>query len=222
MIDKDLDDGLSLDEMQQLWREAPTDAEEAKGLRSKLRQLQKDLERMPGLERELADAREELAAVTHNYKRLKESEERLYLERVASVLSRDDFAHMVQAFHRMDGDGNGVVSHEEFASVLHDDKELCLILSKGVLTKRGKEYLDLKETSKLWHLIDKDLDDGLTLEELTSTWQEAKEAGKPVVLADDPGMPGLVAAAAIAGGSRPRSRRGSTSEGAPGSAPSLK
>jgi hypothetical protein len=82
---------------------------------------------------------------------------------------------MEEAFQRMDGDNDGVVTHDEFMKACHDDSELCKILSRGILTKEGKSYLDLKEKSRIWHLIDKDLDDSLTREEMLSWYNVAYE-----------------------------------------------
>lgn len=77
-----------------------------------------------------------------------------------------------EAFSEMDGDGDGLVSHEEFTAALHADEELSEILSRGTISRKGKRYLDLKEISQLWHMIDRDLDDGLTLEEMKALWHE--------------------------------------------------
>ena len=96
-------------------------------------------------------------------------------------------------FGRMDEDGDGVVSFAEFSGACGRDAELCLHMTKGVFGKAGKPnpnsnpnpnpnpnpdrnwkagkpHLSKKEVNRVWQLIDTDLDDYLTREELLAWW----------------------------------------------------
>jgi len=89
-------------------------------------------------------------------------------------LTQTEAVKVNEAFLKMDVDGDGVVSYEEFTSTLQQDEDLSEIFSRGIISTKGKRELNLKEMSRLWHMIDKDLDDGLTLEEMKALWIEAE------------------------------------------------
>jgi len=66
----------------------------------------------------------------------------------------------------MDQEESGKISHREFVTLLRDSYELSRSLSRGIISKEGKEYLELKEISKMWHVLGKSLEDSITLEEM--------------------------------------------------------
>jgi len=45
-------------------------------------------------------------------------------------------------------------------------RSLCKLLSRGIISRYGKEYLDLKETARLWQLADMDIDSSITYQEI--------------------------------------------------------
>ena len=95
--------------------------------------------------------------------------------RPSPVLSEAEMEMARAAFRRMDANGNGRVSHHEFVEALCRDKELCRMLSRGVLSAKGKPYLDLKDRARLWQLINKDMDEVLTLDEFEAIWRSEAE-----------------------------------------------
>jgi len=90
-------------------------------------------------------------------------------------MSAVEIQRLELAFAAMDVNRNGSISYNEFTKILKNDKELCVILSRGILSPTGKSYLDLNDTSTIWHLIDADVAGGITLQEMKDFWQGPKK-----------------------------------------------
>jgi len=107
-----------------------------------------------------------------------------------AVLENQSATYLKQAFARMDAGHTGVVTHEQLTAACNDDSDLCTMLSRGVFSKNGKPFLNKKEVSQIWQLVDTDLDDALSEKELMRWWRsntfprsqlrkhDAEEAGR--------------------------------------------
>ena len=93
------------------------------------------------------------------------------------------------AFRKLDVDKSGKVSFNEFSSLLKRDGELCLIMTRGIISDDGQDHLTLKELARLWEVIDQDMSATLTVEEIKAVWQPAEMRGvaatSPVVVTID-------------------------------------
>jgi len=64
-----------------------------------------------------------------------------------------------------------VLGYDELLAGCSEDGTLCQLLSMGILSKKGKSFLDKKEFAHVWKLIDVDVDDRITKGELMRWWR---------------------------------------------------
>ena len=104
-----------------------------------------------------------------------EEDARLAEEAKQAKAAQHSKQRMLEAFQRMDTNGNGSVSYKEFTVACSNDSDLCRNLSRGVFGEHGKAFLKKKEMSRIWELIDTDMDDILTQDELMRWWKARSE-----------------------------------------------
>ena len=82
------------------------------------------------------------------------------------LLSVDEVTYLTKAFGIMDERSKGEVTRQQFTKAVHADERLSFMLSRGVISDKGKRHLDLKQVAQLWAEIDSDVADTVSLSEL--------------------------------------------------------
>ena len=78
-----------------------------------------------------------------------EEDARLAEEAKQAKAAQHGKQRMLEAFQRMDTNGNGPVSYKEFTVACSNDSDLCRNLSRGVFGEHGKAFLKKKEMSRI-------------------------------------------------------------------------